>query len=126
MRRQSKKAAKRAREVAPMRDGYLESHPNCAVYRELPSVEIHEITNGANRQAALDVPAALLAVSRRGHDRIQSEPKELQLAVKLCATPDEFDLDAVNRLVAPRGAENVPERFTLASVAQWLMPRLTN
>lgn len=120
MRAVSAKRAKRLREVSPFRKNYLAAHPKCAVFSGFPSEEIHEITSGANRDASLDEPAAILAVSRRGHEQIQHEPKAKQLARKLLATPDEFDLDKINELCAVKGDEDVPKRFILADIVPYL------
>lgn len=117
---ESAKHRKRRMEATPFRKNYLRLHPQCAVFPSAPSIEVHEITAGPDREAALDNPAAVLAVSRPGHLVIQYETLERQCARKLLVTPDEFDLDEINRLVAPRDCPNPPRRVTLADVVSEL------
>jgi hypothetical protein len=120
LKRESAKHKARRLEVTPFRKEYLANHTKCAVFRHLPSIEIHEITAGANRDAALDQPAAVLAVSREGHEKIQGEPLAKQLARKLVVTPMEFDLAKVNELLAEKDTKVVPQRFDLTDVVPWL------
>jgi hypothetical protein len=118
---ESAKHRKRRMEAKPFRKNYLSLHPQCAVFPSAPSIEVHEITAGPDREVALDIPAAVLAVSRPGHLIVQHEHIFRQCARKLLATPDEFDLKEINRLVAPKDCENPPEYVTLADLVPHLV-----
>lgn len=121
IRRESATHRARRLEVKPFRDEYLEAHPRCAVFPGLPSRERHEITNGPNRQRALDQPAAILAVSRKGHKVVQHEHIYRQCARKLLVNPEEFNLDVINKLLAPKDHPDPPKYVELKDVVRELM-----
>lgn len=80
------------------------------------------MAGGRDKNKTLTEEAAVLAVSRQGHEFIQNRPKAQQLAYKLCATPEEFDLQKFNALRGVKGDPNPPQETTLADVASWLTP----
>lgn len=65
----------------------------CAVCGGVPH-DVHEMLAGANRKAAVAEPACWLRVCRPCHDRIQGTAVDYQLAFKLLADPQNFNLDA--------------------------------
>ena len=85
--------------------------------RELSQLCCHEIANGPLRDAALDKPFAILVacwVCNGGC--LERWPEAKQLAVLKFAAPENYDLEAYNKLVNP----NAPNRITQAEVNHWL------
>lgn len=111
----SKKRAKVKRETDGPRAEYVQRMGRCAVYPYLPAVECHEIASGSDREKALYEPACWLAVSRQGHDVVQHEKKAKQLARKLIADPENYDLEKFNAVY--QGQESP---VTNADVASYL------
>jgi hypothetical protein len=109
--------------ISQWRKRYLMDHGSCALgysrARSIPATELHEITAGKNRHKSLTTPAAILAVSRHGHDTIQGWPIAKQLALKLLCDPEEFDLTAINAILGVKG-QVAPTAITLMDVLSWL------
>lgn len=106
------------RTLAPIRRAYVEELGQCAVERGELAREVHEICGGSDRHKAVKEPATWLAVSRKGHDKVQNMSKARQLAYKLVADPVNFDLDKFNAVYT--GKERP---VTLAAVAEHLEVR---
>jgi hypothetical protein len=93
--------------------------------------DVHEIARGPSRKEAYHNRAAWLLLCRQCHDEVGNYmlwPIARQLAVKLVADPDYFDLEVVNRL---RGRDKdaitmqeVKEEilFLPRSVVKWTRP----
>lgn len=89
---------KRAAQAAvdgPARRKYLEGR-RCVVTGQ-PATAVHEMLGGAMRHKTVSDPRFWLAVSSEGHDRIQSAPKAMQLALKMVHDYKNYDLDVFNQ-----------------------------
>lgn len=91
----------RAKRVAaePVRSEYRSLFPKCQRCRKEWATDIHEITRGKYRSAAIGVRACLLSVCRRCHDEIQCWPLARQLALKRSVDPAGYDLEEVRRVI---------------------------
>ena len=119
MRRESLKRQALRRKVKAAERAFLEEHSSCArCGRKDPA--IHHIIAGPNRGRALEVRAAWLPMCSICNCYLMEDkalwPLTRQLALKLITDPNHFDLGEINRLLAPEGAQTIPQRFTLADI----------
>lgn len=101
--------------VKPFRDAYRKAFPSCQYCSSVPATEIHEITSGPAREAALEKRESWLHLCRDCHDYLQGRPVAAQCAVKLLQDPRYFDLAIINEL---RGRSD--RAIELSDVAEFL------
>jgi hypothetical protein len=136
LRRVSKKRAALKRRTDPIEKAWLATFRWCPIcqkmfrYSEqaywgrvrLPTV--HHMTRGANRARALGVLAALLPACGECNCGPLNDnaiwPLPRQMALKLTLDPENFSLDAINRLLAPRDAAIIPNAIEWKDIAPFL------
>lgn len=130
LRTSSLKTADRRREVKPIREALIAKAGRCMICGAHPASQngrmpshnqlcVHEILNGPNRQKALDKPYACLVLCWHCNgSEVEDKakwPVERQLAVLQAASPDDYDLVAINYLMNPKA----PNRWTQSDVDRW-------
>lgn len=106
------------KEWGPVRNEFLLEMGACAVCRQCPAEQCHEISRGPARDASLSRRETWLGVCSTCHDLLDDYsqyPIERQLAIKLLVDPEWFDIRAVNEL---RG--RAPDAITLPEVVDYL------
>lgn len=104
MKRKSEKKAAEEAEWGPIRAEYVRAHPICPVTGTRTS-ECHEILAGSYRHKSYKEPCCWLALSREGHEYMQGQPFDFQLAFKLKQSPDTLDLNRFNEIYRPNASE---------------------
>lgn len=102
LRKVSAKRRKAMRTLKVERDQYLAEHWLCQVCGKRQARDVHEIARGPARELAIGERCCWLAVCRECHrdevgDYSRYTPAR-QLAVKLLADPDNFDLERFNQV----------------------------
>lgn len=93
----SAKRRKRIMELKPMLTAYRKEFPVCQRFGcGKPARELHEIAAGSHRDAARQSRACILHLCPECHDTLQGTAYERQLAHKLVADPEGFDLVEFN------------------------------
>lgn len=93
MKYRSSKTAAICRIWNPIREQYALDMKRCAVCQCWGvRLDVHEILAGAYRHRAFVEPACWLALCRQCHDKLQSTSITSQLAYKLLADPEHYDL----------------------------------
>jgi hypothetical protein len=115
-------SAKRRKQMArtkSQRDSFRAEFRICMLCSKRKATDVHEIVTRAKSDLAVENRCTWLCLCRTCHDREVADygryPVSRQLALKLVADPEAFDLAKVNEL---RG--NDPNEFTLADVVRWL------
>lgn len=120
MRRQSRKAAKRAAETRQFREQFIQEVGCCELCGYNPSLPggyvrplaCHEIARGQARQRALDQRCAILVLCQECHMRRihgpEDWPEARQLALLRRSRPDDFDLSQYN-LIVGYGPDRISE-----------------
>lgn len=103
------------KDVNPPRAAYRKEFPQCQYCELNTATDLHEITPGPAREAALSKRATWLHLCRECHSELQGRPVELGCAVKLLEDPEHFDLSIVNEV---RGRSS--KAITLADVRRYL------
>ena len=115
MRKVSKKRAKLMLEAKKWRADFV-AHACCDICGAMPHL-VHEIARGIHRENALMAPYAILALCSLCHDREvhgrEEWPIPKQLAALYRSRPDDYDLQAFNRL---RGRADI----TQGMVEEWI------
>lgn len=105
--------------VKSQRDSFKASFRMCMLCNKRKAVDVHEIVTRAKSDKSVEHRCAWLCLCRTCHDDEVGDysryPISRQLALKLVADPEAFDLATINKL---RG--NDPNEFTLADVAKHL------
>lgn len=87
-------------------------------------LHVHEICSGGNRQRATDHRDSCLVLCDYCNANIFTDkalwPIERQCALKLLTDPAFYNLDTINRLLAPKDCADVPQHITHAKVAKFL------
>lgn len=103
MKQQSAKFRKRAKEVKPGRDALIQERWLCECCIKRPSVCVHEIANGPNRQVALDMRHLTMAVCVKcNQDELTDKgkwPVAWQLGMLRHSRPNDFDLEKANEVL---------------------------
>ena len=115
MRRLSKKRAKRDRENIPFLKAYRGLFLQCQNGCGRIAVEIHEIAAGSHREKSRRSRACILNLCNTCHLRLQGLAYDYQLAVKLLADPEGFNLEEFCSVIG-----RADTAVTLADVAQHL------
>ena len=120
MRTKSQKRAKREREAKPVREALRAEVSRCEICGKTGGRrDVHEISRGAHRQAALDKRFALLLVCRSCHNDLgsaESWPESRQLAILATRREIDFDLPAYLELTRP----GAPRRIEMADIMKWI------
>lgn len=91
----------------------------CMLCNKRKAVDVHEIVTRAKSGKSVEHRCSWLCLCRTCHDDEVSDysryPISRQLALKLVADPEAFDLKQINKL---RG--NDANEFTMGDVAKWL------
>lgn len=118
LRTKSPKRAKQDRQTTPARKAYKAEFLMCHRCCKRPATDTHEIARGTHKAAAMKEPCTWLALCRTDHDEMGDYsiwPVARQLALKLVADPNRFDLKKFNKL---RGRNE--RAITLDEVTQYL------
>ena len=121
---------KRRSSTTPVREQWRKEQDACmlpgckASQRHGDTMEIHEIVGGADRAKALHLPALWLYLCHADHERFPSRPNQEQLvqelAIKLWADAENYDLNAVMRLWRPNCTLAFVEEIRLAVKDEYL------
>ena len=114
----SDKRAKLLRETTSDRKRYKDGVWLCEACSKRQAVDTHEIVRRSTNSESLRQECCWLALCRKCHDEMGDYsvwPITRQLACKLLATPDSFDLRLVNEL---RGRDE--QAIEMAEVVKWL------
>jgi len=98
MNRYTPKRAAHNRYVEPRRNEFRQSHLHCQRCYVLFASELHEMTRGPAREAALGEWAALLHLCHGCHVIVQDWEIAKQLALKLVSDSKNFSLTTINKL----------------------------
>jgi hypothetical protein len=127
MRKVSTKTQSLQKKWGPVRKEFLEQFPICCICGG-PSQCVDEILRGKNRLRALVERACWLPACGLCNTGDLADPGywpvERKLAVKLLVDPGWFDLNTVNRVLAPAGARDIPRAYTGDDVLDWLSHHL--
>jgi 5-methylcytosine-specific restriction endonuclease McrA len=114
----SDKRAKLLRETSADRKRYRDGVWLCECCSKRQSVEVHEIVRRSTNAESIRHPCAWMALCRPCHEEMgdySQWPITRQLACKLLATPEQFDLAMINEL---RGRSE--QAIEWSEVTKWL------
>lgn len=114
LRRISKKTAAANRRMAKPRKDYLEEMKYCVVTGQ-PADQVHEMVGGGMRFITFEDDQFWLPTCFDGHQKLQYEPKALQLARKFVHDPTRFNLKRFNEIY-----EGKEGPITKAAIARYL------
>jgi hypothetical protein len=106
------------------RDLWKQSHDRCMIpgchrsFRHGDVLDCHEIIGASDRSKTVSMPAFWLLCCRTHHEEFPSRPAQdslvRQLAIKLWADPDAFNIDVVVNLWRPKATMELVEDIVAA------------